>query len=92
MFNWFKKKPKIEFVSLFPEITQIMPIVPAGKIKFNWTKSAIEDWKTQQKTSEFHRQIYMKATTPSHHVIIPPHPRFPRGAGQQESEVSHSSS
>ena len=69
MFNWFKKKPKIEFVSLFPEITQIMPIVPAGKIKFNWTKSAIEDWKTQQKNTQNSKLTHI-ARCPGIHKIM----------------------
>ena len=54
MFNFFKKKPKVEFVCLFPEIKEIMPITPAGKIKFDWIKPAIDDWKKNTRRNERH--------------------------------------
>ena len=62
MFNFFKKKPKVEFVCLFPEIKEIMPITPAGKIKFDWIKPAIDDWKkTQEEMKEFGKHnVYQK--------------------------------
>ena len=44
MFNFFKKTPKLEFVSLLPEITQLMPIEPATNIKFEWVKKAVQDY------------------------------------------------
>ena len=45
MFNFFKKKPELEFVSLLPEVTQLMPIEPTSNIKFDWVKKAVQDYK-----------------------------------------------
>lgn len=48
--NLFKRKdPKIEFVSLLPEVAQIMPIEPAKNIKYDWLKRAREDYSNQRK-------------------------------------------
>jgi hypothetical protein len=45
MFNFFKKKTQLEFVSLLPEVTQLMPIVPTKDVKYNWVKKAVDDYK-----------------------------------------------
>ena len=46
MFNIFKKEnPKLEFVSLRPELTESMPMLPASKQQFKWAKEAIADYK-----------------------------------------------
>ena len=45
MFNFLKKNPKIEFVSLIPSVAQIMPIIPAAEVKRSWLKKAAEDYK-----------------------------------------------
>ena len=46
MFNFFRKKePLLEFVSLLPEVAQLMPIEPTKDVKFNWVKEAIKDYK-----------------------------------------------
>lgn len=44
MINFFKK-PQVEFVTLIPEVMQIMPITPARDIKFDWVKEALADYK-----------------------------------------------
>ena len=59
MFSFFKKKPKVEFVALLPEVNQIMPIIPASKMKFDWIKPAMEDW---TKLKEKHEQLPTKLT------------------------------
>ena len=32
-----KPQSKVEFVSLLPEVTEIMPIIPASKQQYNYT-------------------------------------------------------
>lgn len=54
MFNFFKK-PKLEFVCLLPEVKQIMPIVPAKEISFEWTKKALSDYKSKIKDNPYER-------------------------------------
>ena len=49
MFNFFKKNPQIEFISLNPALTQLMPIEPAKKVNRDWLKKAIFDLKKQLK-------------------------------------------
>ena len=48
MLNFFKKKSKLEFVSLIPELTQLMPIESTKDVKFKWVKSALADYKKQK--------------------------------------------
>jgi hypothetical protein len=46
MFNFFRKKePVLEFVSLLPEVAQLMPIEPSKDVKYNWVKEAMKDYK-----------------------------------------------
>lgn len=45
MFNFFKKTEKLEFVSLLPEMTQLMPIEPSRQVSYNWLKEAMADYK-----------------------------------------------
>ena len=52
MFNIFKKKPKLEFVSLLPEVTQLMPIEPTTNVKFDWVKKAVQDYKDIRQQSK----------------------------------------
>lgn len=40
-----KPQNKLEFVSLLPEVTKIMPIIPASKQQYNWVKKAYENYK-----------------------------------------------
>ena len=40
-----KPQSKVEFVSLLPEVTEIMPIIPATKQQYNWVKKAYENYK-----------------------------------------------
>ena len=47
MVNFFKKKPKIEFVSINPSVTQLMPIEPAKNVSRVWLKKVIKDFKKQ---------------------------------------------
>jgi hypothetical protein len=71
VFNWFKKKPKVEFVCLFPEIKEIMPITPASKIKFDWIKPAIDDWKkTQEEMKNTPVKLTHFARCPGMHKIM----------------------
>ena len=42
MINFFKKKPKLQFVSFLPELTQLMPIESSKNINgFKWVKNAL---------------------------------------------------
>jgi|TARA_X000000950_G_scaffold30789_1_gene33300 hypothetical protein len=49
MLNFFSKKPKLEFVSLMPEVAELMPIIPAREQNFKWTKSALDHYKKIKK-------------------------------------------
>ena len=56
MINFFKKKPKLQFVSFLPELTQLMPIESSKNIKFKWVKNALADYKKNKnriKTDKF---------------------------------------
>lgn len=42
---FFNKKPKLEFVCLIPEVAKSMPIEPASKSNFHWSRKMIESFK-----------------------------------------------
>lgn len=51
MFN-FLRKPKLEFVSLLPEVAQLMPIEPSKNVSYKWVKEALSDYKKITNTEE----------------------------------------
>ena len=56
-----KPQSKVEFVSLLPEVTEIMPIIPASKQQYNWVKKAYENYKNSDYKGK-NSNIYGKAT------------------------------
>jgi len=45
----FKRKPKVEFFSLTPEIAQLAPILPASKVRPGWMDTAVRDYSEKKK-------------------------------------------
>ena len=41
------KKPKLKFECLIPEVAEQMPIVPAGKVQYQWAKKMIENMRKE---------------------------------------------
>ncbi len=41
------KKPKLKFECLLPEVAEQMPIVPAGKIQYQWAKKMIKNMREE---------------------------------------------
>lgn len=51
MFKFFKKDPKLEFVSIIPSVTQIMPIEPSKSVSRSWLRKVVRDFKQQLKNN-----------------------------------------
>ena len=49
----FKKRPKLEFFSIVPEITKLAPIMPAHQYKPKWFNKAQEEFVEATKAPEF---------------------------------------
>jgi hypothetical protein len=52
----FKRKPKIEFFSLMPEVAAIAPILPANKFRPEWLVSAGKDYADQKQQPSFGKE------------------------------------
>jgi len=53
-----RKEPKVEFVSLLPEVAQIMPIEESKNVKYKWWADAVADYKKQrQDEPKLHRKF-----------------------------------
>jgi len=49
----FKKKQKLEFLTLIPEVQKTMPIIPAKELKHEWLRKMAIDFSEQRKKPDF---------------------------------------